>query len=72
MGEVLLIKRYTKKEKQFFREMMFPEEERQRYTTEPWDGGFRGFRASNVICLEHYRRKSDEPARTTSGNSKAK
>jgi hypothetical protein len=74
MGDVLLIKRYSKKEEQFFREMMFPEEERQRYTTKPWDGGFRWFRARNVICLEHYRRKSDEPARTTpaSGNSKAK
>ena len=33
------------------------EEDRHLFTTTPWDGGFRWFRAKNVICLEQYRRK---------------
>jgi hypothetical protein len=73
-GDVLLIRRYTKKEEQFFRKMMFPEEERHTFTSQRWNGGFRWFRSENVICLEHYRKAGHEPARTTpaSGNSKAK
>jgi hypothetical protein len=70
----MLGKRYAEKEEQFFRSMMFPEEDRHLYTRQPWDGSFRWFRSENVICLEHYRESGHEPARTTpaSGNSKAK
>ena len=58
-GDVLLIRRYTKKEEQFFRKMMFPEEERHTFTSQRWNGGFRWFRSENVICLEHYRKIAD-------------
>jgi hypothetical protein len=39
------------------REWTFPEEDRALYTTTPWRGEFRWFRASNVVCLEQWRRK---------------
>jgi hypothetical protein len=59
VGDGLLVKRYTKKEEQFFRKMMFPEEERHTFTSQRWNGGFRWFRSENVICLEHYRKIAD-------------
>ena len=33
------------------------EEDRHLFTTAQWDGGFRWFRAKNVVCLEQYRRE---------------
>jgi hypothetical protein len=52
----MIKKRYQLKDEEFFRSMMFPEEDRHRYTCKPWDGSFRWFRAPNVSCIEHYRR----------------
>jgi hypothetical protein len=43
-------------EEAFWREWTVPEEDRSRYTSEPWSGEFRWFRSSNVVCLERYRR----------------
>jgi hypothetical protein len=43
-------------EEAFWREWVLPEEDRNRYTSEPWNGEFRWFRSSNVVCLERYRR----------------
>ena len=43
------------------REWMFPEEDRAMYTTAPWTGGFRWFRARNVVCLEQWRKIAGEP-----------
>jgi len=40
----------------FLRRLIFPEEDRHRFTATPWRGGFRWFRSTNVICLERYRR----------------
>lgn len=40
----------------FLRRLIFPEEDRHRFTATPWRGGFRWFRSDNVVCLEHYRR----------------
>jgi hypothetical protein len=54
-----IVKRYPEKDEAFLRSLMFPEEDRHRYIRAPWDGSFRWFRASNVICLEHYRRAPD-------------
>ena len=39
----------------FLREWNIPEEDRARYTTQPWNGEYRWFRSPNVICLEHSR-----------------
>ena len=34
-----------------------PEEDRRAYTSTPNGGGYRRFRAANVVCLETWRRK---------------
>jgi hypothetical protein len=39
----------------FLRTVIFPEEERRLFTTTPWSGGYRWFKASNVVCLDRYR-----------------
>jgi hypothetical protein len=42
----------------FLRRLIFPEEDRHLFTTAPWRGGYRWFRAEadNVVCLEKARR----------------
>ncbi len=42
-------------ENAFARQLFLPEEERAKYTSVKWDGGYRWFRSPNV-CLEKYRR----------------
>jgi hypothetical protein len=46
----------------FLRQWTIPEEERAKYTTQPWAGEYRWFRSPNVICLEQYRRPTREVA----------
>jgi len=41
----------------FLREWTIPEEDRAKYTSQPWTGEYRWFRSPNVVCLEHYRRR---------------
>jgi hypothetical protein len=50
-------------DKGFLREWTISEEDRAKYTTQPWAGEFRWFRSLNVICLERYRRrrKQEQP-----------
>jgi hypothetical protein len=45
------------KEENWFREWTVPEEDRRKYTSEPWHGERRWFRAANVICFETWRRQ---------------
>lgn len=40
----------------FARRVLPAEEDRRRLTTAQWQGGFRWFRAPNVICLEKARK----------------
>jgi hypothetical protein len=40
----------------FARAVLPPEEDRSKLRTAPWEGGYRWFRAPNVICLEKARR----------------
>jgi hypothetical protein len=42
----------------FARSILPPEEERSKLTRAPWAGGYRWFRAANVICLEKARKLS--------------
>ncbi len=49
---------------EFLRSITPPEEDRRRYTSAPWSGGFRWFRAPNIIPLEQYRRRRLEFDRT--------
>jgi hypothetical protein len=37
----------------FWQRLVLPEEERR--WIRDWDGSYRWFRSSNVVCLEHYR-----------------
>jgi hypothetical protein len=53
-----------KDDEAFLRSIVFPEEDRRRFTTAAWSGGFRWFRSSNVVCLEHYRPRSSLRRRT--------
>jgi hypothetical protein len=50
-----LIKRYSEDDERTLRILIFPEEDRGFFTRERWTGGFRWYRAPNVVCLEHYR-----------------
>ena len=43
----------------FLREWTIPEEDRAKFTTQPWAGEYRWFRSPNVVCLERYRRQRD-------------
>jgi hypothetical protein len=40
----------------FLRAWTIPEEDRPKYTSQPWSGEYRWFRASNILCLEQHRR----------------
>jgi hypothetical protein len=51
-----LIRRYTAEEEEFRRCFTFPQEEMRRFTSAPWGGGFRWFKAVNVIPIEWFRR----------------
>jgi hypothetical protein len=52
----VIVKRYNLKDEAFFRQVVFPEEDRHLFTTAPWHGGFRWFRSANVVPIEHWRR----------------
>jgi hypothetical protein len=42
-------------EHEFARQILLPEEERTIITSIPWQGGYRWFQSTNVVCLEKYR-----------------
>jgi hypothetical protein len=42
----------------FLREWTIPEEDRAKYTSQPWAGEYRWFRSPNIVCLEHYQCRS--------------
>jgi hypothetical protein len=56
MGSISIAIAKYDEEHAFARQLFLPEEERAKYTTVKWDGGYRWFRSANVICLEKYRR----------------
>jgi hypothetical protein len=41
----------------FLKQWIFAEEDRAKFTTYPWAGGFRWFRSPNVVCLEQERER---------------
>jgi hypothetical protein len=45
----------TEQDDEFLRALVFPEEDRARWTTAPSRGEFRWFRSPNVIPLERFR-----------------
>jgi hypothetical protein len=54
-----LTPRYTRFELATLRATIFAEEDRHRFTLTKWRGsGFRHFRDPKIICIEHFRQKS--------------
>ena len=51
-----LERQYSQEDETAFRALVFPEEDRSRFTSAPWDGGYRWFRSANVVPFERYRR----------------
>jgi hypothetical protein len=45
----------------FLRAWTLPEEDRGKYTSQPWNGEYRWFRSPNIVCLEQYRRTLRAP-----------
>ena len=56
-----LISLYSITERTRLAELIFPEEHRHRFTSEPWTGGFRHFLDPKVVCLEHFRLREEPP-----------
>jgi hypothetical protein len=48
----------------FMRRITFAEEDRHRFTSTPWRGGFRWFRSENVVPMERWRRKEGSVGNT--------
>jgi hypothetical protein len=46
----------------WLRQWAVPEEDRRKHTSLPWTGGFRWFRSLNIIPIERWRKKRDNPA----------
>jgi hypothetical protein len=44
-------------DEEFMRRLTWAEEDRHKFTSVPWSGGFRWFRSLNVIDLLRYRRR---------------
>ena len=55
-------KKHIDDDEAFLHRMIFPEEDRHRFTATLWRGGYRWFRSENVVCLEHYRIAETKPA----------
>jgi hypothetical protein len=50
-----LPRRYTPDHEQMLKTLIFAEEDRHLFTRERWSTGYRWYRTTNVVCLEHYR-----------------
>jgi hypothetical protein len=47
--------RYDRFELETLVACVYPEEDRALHTSKPWDGeGFRHFRDSKIVCIEHF------------------
>jgi hypothetical protein len=61
-GSLMILKRYSLQDEIFLRSVVFAEEDRHLFTTSPWHGGFRWFRAENVVPIEHWQQvEVEEP-----------
>jgi hypothetical protein len=51
-----LVRKHLAEDEAFLRSIIFPEEDRYRYCSRPYGGGYRWFRDPNVIPIEHWHR----------------
>jgi hypothetical protein len=56
-----LERKYTESDEAFMREIAPAEEDRHLFTSAPWNGGYRWYRSSNVVCIEQYARAASAP-----------
>ena len=54
----ILVRRYQPDDEAFRRELTFAEEDRHKFTSSSWSGGYRWFKSDNVTPIEYYRRPS--------------
>jgi hypothetical protein len=66
MDKYMLISSAEEEEDEALLRRLIPcEEDRQRrFPTTTWTGGYRWFKSTNVVCLEHYRRPRSIPAQS--------
>jgi hypothetical protein len=57
----MIARAYSEADEAFMQTIVVPEEQRVKLTNQPWAGGYRWYRAPNVVCLEHYRRPNNQP-----------
>jgi hypothetical protein len=55
----ILVRRYQPDDEAFRRELTFAEEDRHKFTSAPWSGGYRWFK-TNVTPIEYYRRPTTD------------
>jgi len=48
-------------DEEWLRKFAPPEEDRPSFTSAPWRGEQRWFRSLNVVCIERYRRRKENP-----------
>jgi len=60
MGRIL-VRRHHPDDEAFRRQLTFAEEDRHKFTTAPWSGGYRWFRSPNVVPIEYWQRLKVEP-----------
>ena len=52
MGTIMEALNRYEEEFAFAKQLILPEEDRVKYTSAKWAGGFRWFRSPNVVCLD--------------------
>jgi hypothetical protein len=55
MVEAEKLKADLEEDEAFLRRIIFPEEDRNLFTSTPWRGGYRWFRSPNVVPIEQWR-----------------
>jgi hypothetical protein len=55
LDQAVLTRHNQEDDEAFLRRIIFPEEDRRRYTSTPWRGGYRWFRSANIVDLQRYR-----------------
>jgi hypothetical protein len=50
-------------DEEFMRSIVWEEEDRSKFTSVPWSGGYRWFRSPNVVPLEQYRQARQQRQR---------
>ena len=50
-----MVRRYSVEDEEFYRNLVLPQEDLSAGLSVKWDGSYRWFRSTNVVCIEHYK-----------------